>query len=210
MGLALGAGILGAGALGYMGSKEAGKSSQQAASTQAASQMQQLEYLKEINKLPQEYREQALTQLSERFLQDGGPTQEETIAAAKGSPLYAEIMGGLQTGEEAILRQAGATGGLRSGGVQENLAKYAGGLERSALTQSYNEQIAQQQRELMGLQGLAGLDTGSQQIGQTMADIGATQASGILGQGQSYQQGLQNISNIGMQGLGLAMYGGYI
>ena len=48
--------------------------------------------------------------------------QQELIDYARQSPLYAAIMGNLRHGEDSITRNAAATGGLRSGGVQENLA----------------------------------------------------------------------------------------
>ena len=61
------AAILGGAALGVggslLGANKAAKASGQAANIQAQSQREQLEYLKEVERLPQHFREQALTQL---------------------------------------------------------------------------------------------------------------------------------------------------
>ena len=176
----------------------AAKAAKEGAATAAAAQMEELNYYKEINKLPQEYREQALTQLMERTQPGGTPSQAERIGLAKESPIYAAIMGGKQAGEEGILRSAAATGGLRSGNVQENLYDYNVGLENTALIQAYGQQQAEEQAKLREIQGLAGLDTGATQIGQTMSGIGATKAAGITGAAQAQQQGISNMMNLGL------------
>lgn len=132
--------------------------------------------------------------------------QQDLIQQAMTSPLYGAMMGGREAGEEAIMRQAAATGGLRSGNVQEAMYDYNTRLQNQALLQSYNEQ-------LQGLRGLAGLPSYAPQIASGMAGIGQTLGAGIsgagetraLGQvaaGQAQQQGLQGISNIIGAGMG--------
>lgn len=193
------------------GTYKAGKSAEEGAEMSADAQMAQLEYLKEVDKLPREYREEALRQMSERVLEPGGrPGQAQMIEEAKASPLYSAIMGGQEAGEEAILRQAGATGVLRSGNVQEALAGFSSDLQNQALLQAYQEQVVTGQRELSELQGIAGLPSGTQQIGQTMANIGATRGAGEIAQGQIYQQGLQGLSNTALTGLSLGIQAGKI
>jgi len=172
------------------------EAAKKAASTQAEAMTQQLDYLKEINRLPQEYKEQALTRLNDIF--SGGPgaqeAQQQMIDQAKASPYYQAMMGGQQAGEEGVMRNAAQTGGLRSGNVQSALYDYNTQLQNQALSGAYGQQ-------LQGLQGLAGLGTNEQQIGQTMGDIGATNAAGILGAAQSRQAGTANMMNLGL-GLG--------
>lgn len=176
----------------------AADATRQAAATQAQAQMAALEYLKETEALPQQIREQALTQLQGAYgLGDPG-AQQQMIAQAQQSPLYGAIMGTQQAGEEAILRQAGATGGLRSGNVQQALADNAQQLQQQALLQSYGQQ-------LQGLQGLAQLPSQSQQIAGMMGDIGRTQAQGISGAAQAQLAGEQAQTNTvigGLAGLG--------
>ena len=216
----VGSAVLGAGA-----TYAASEASKEGAKTQAAAQREgtalsveaqreQLDYLKEVNKLPQEYREQALTQLAGGVGIGEGPGQQEMIDRAKASPIYGAIMKGQGAGEEAILRNAAATGGLRSGNVQENLAEFSSGLQNNALLTAYNDQQN-------NLNRLAGLDTGTSQISNVMGNIGNTQAQGAFGagqamsqgqiaQGQIYQQGLQGLGNTALTGVGLGIKAGKI
>ena len=176
--------------------KTAAEAAERAGMTQAAAQMEMLDYLKEINAKPQEYKEAALTELAGLYGADGGANQQALIDRAKASPLYQQIMGGQKAGEEAIMRNAAQTGGLRSGNVQSAMYDYNTQLQNQALTQTYGQQ-------LQGLQGLAGLFTNEQQIGQTMANIGKTQAQGIMGQAQAQTQGTENMLNLGLGVAGL-------
>lgn len=202
---ALGIGALTAGGTAYMtkrASEKASGAALQASETEAAAQREALEYLKDINKLPQELREQALTQLGGLYGLEGGlGSQQELIQRAIESPLYKEIMGGLDLGEEAILRSAAATGGLRSGNVSYNLADYATKLRNQALLQSYNEQ-------LRGLTGLAGLSTNESQIAQLIASIGQTLGLGQTAAAQAKQTGtqqmFQNLLGLGELGISAA------
>lgn len=199
------------GGLTYMGMTEAGKASERGAATaaagatsaaqvQAQSQREQLEYLKEVNALPTELRNEALAQLGGMSGIGDANTQRAILDRAKSSPFYEEMVA---AGEEGVMRGASATGGLRSGNVQSALYDE----RKRALQSAYGA-------EVQNLQGLAGLDTGQNQIAQTMGNIGTTKAQGILGasqaqaqgqiaQGQIYQQGLQGMGNLGMQGLGI-------
>jgi hypothetical protein len=225
MGGIVSAAVVGAAAIGAYASHEAGKASKKGSETIAEAQregtalsvdaqLKQLEYLKEINKLPQEYREQALTKLAGGADIGDGPGQQQMIDQAKASPIYGAIMEGQGAGEDAILRSAAATGGLRSGNVQENLAEFSSGLQNTALLTAYNEQQD-------NLKRLAGLDTGTSQISNVMGNIGTTQGQGAvnagtaLGQGQIAsgqiaQQGMQNLSNTALTGLSLGIQSGRI
>lgn len=154
-----------------------------ASATQASAMLEQLDYLKEINKLPQEIKEQALTELSGAYgLGDEGFTDKY-----KESPIYQSIMRSKEAGEEGVLRHASTTGGLRSGNVQRGLYDYNAELENKGYMQY-----------LQGLKGLSGVPTNEQQIGQTYGDIGAVQAAGITGAAQARQQGTSNLINLGL------------
>lgn len=201
-----------------------------------AAQREALEYLKQINEVPQAYREQALNVLGTAFglspvqtaqtatsgqseaskkaaqrsmaLQyspwknnmapiatgtgtDGVVPQDNVVESqpvmpqlgfqemAESSPFYKALMAG---SEEAVLRNAGATGGLRSGNVQTSLS----GNQNKALL-SY----------LSGLQGFTNLDGGSTNIANTISGIGSTQAAGITASAQAKTNALQNLMNMG-------------
>lgn len=77
--------------------------------------------------------------------------QQEMIDQARNSPLYGAIMGGRKAGEDAIMRKASATGGLRSGNVQENLYDYNTQLQNQALLKGYDQARSEEQTGL-GLQ----------------------------------------------------------
>lgn len=185
------------GMVGDLTGENAADAATAAANASAAAELQKLNYLKEINKLPQEYKEKALTQLASVFGIGGDTTGQQTlINQAKASPLYSEIMGGLQSGEESIMRNAAMTGGLRSGNTQSALADYATQLRNKALSESYEQQLS-------GLTGLAGLNTGTSDIADTMSNIGTIKSQGILGAAQSKAAGTQNTINtlLGLGGL---------
>lgn len=194
LGLIDGDSISGAGA-----GSAAAQSSVQAAKIQADFQREALDYLKESEALPQQFREGALTTLGGLYGLEGGEgSQQELIDAAKASPLYGAIMGGLDASEEAILRNAGATGGLRSGNVQQALADNAEQLQNSALLSSYQDQLS-------GIQGLAGLSSNANQIAQQMSSIGTTLGQGQVAAANAQAAAEQNATNnlLGLGGLGL-------
>ena len=214
----IGGGMLLGGGLSYLGSRKAAKGAQQAAATSAGaqergaqisaqSQREALQYLKQREAVPQQFREAGLKRLGGLYGMPGGVgSQQELIERAKESPLYGAMMGGREAGEEAILRGASATGGLRSGNVQGAMYDYNTQLQNQALLQSYNQQ-------LQGLQGMAGLPSNAPQIASGMAGVGQTLGQGVSGagqtmaqgqvaSGQAWQQGLQGISDIIGAGVG--------
>jgi hypothetical protein len=189
----VGAGVVTAG-VSYLSGQEAAKSAEKAAETaaeastfaadiEARTQQEALDYLKEREAIPQQFREEALTQLGGLYGLEGGEgSQQELIDQAIGSPLYQSIMGGKEFGEDAIMRSAGMTGGLRSGNVQGNMYEYNTKLQNMALLESYNQQ-------LQGLTGLAGIPSNTTQVAGMMSGIGATQAEGVYGAGMAESLG---------------------
>lgn len=192
---------------------KASRASRKASNVAADAQREALEYLKETEALPQEIREQALTGLSEYYQVPGAPqTQEELIAEAKSSPLYAAILGSREAGEEAILRTRSATGGLRSGGAIGELTDYNQQLENTALLESYNQVQSRSDYErsvnLSGLSGLAQLPSRTGEIANLTGNIGETRAQGIIAAAQARQQGTQNQTDnmMGIAQLGIQAY----
>ncbi len=156
-------------------------SSSSAANKQASYEQQALDYLMQNEAIPQQFREGSLQALGGLYGLEGGTgSQQDIIDRAQASPLYSAIMGGRQAGEEAILRNASATGGLRSGNVQGALTDYGSQLDNRALLESYNQQIS-------GLTGLAQLPSNANQIAATQAGIGNTLAMGDIASQQADQ-----------------------
>ena len=209
-----------------LASKSAGGAARAGAATQAGAQREALEYLKEREAIPRQVSEAALTKLAGLYGLDGGTGvgkplgggvgglmasegaretafsgQQELIDSLLSSPLYQSIMGGREAGEEAILRSTSATGGLRSGNVQEALYDYNTQLRNKALLESYNQQ-------LQGLAGLAGLPSNANQIAERTAGIGQTLGQGQIAAGQAQQVGIQQAMGnmLGVANLGITAY----
>jgi len=175
----------------------------QGSEIQAQYQREALGYLKEREALPQQFREGSLKQIAGAYGVEGGTgSQQDIIDRSLKSPLYGAIMGGQEAGEEAILRNAAATGGLRSGDVQSNLYDYNVQLQNKALLESYNQQM-------QGLQGLSGLPSMAPQIAQQTGSIGTTLGQGQIAAGQAMQTGSQQQAGnlMGLGQLGLQAYG---
>ena len=137
---------------------------------------------------------QALEQQAALAGLQGPEAQQAAVAALEASPQFQALA---RQGEEAILQQAAATGGLRGGNVQAALAQF-----RPAMLQQY---IDQQYSRLGGLsgQGLAttenllsrgyGASTNVAGFRQTQA---ANLANLISGAGAAQAAGLANLGNI--------------
>ncbi|MBV4553059.1 hypothetical protein HU742_018090 [Pseudomonas sp. SWRI102] len=179
------------------GSSDSG--AEDAAEVQAQAQREALNYLKQTERLPQALREGALTGLGSeygltlgadgKFASDG----KSIIQRAEDSPFYQTMV---QRGEEGVLRNASATGGLRSGNTNEALAS----VNQNALMASYANQLS-------GLQGMAQLPSNANNIASSMAGIGQTTAQGMTAQANFGAQQGQNNFNNAMGAGALAMQG---
>ena len=135
----------------------------------------------------------------------GGDAQAAAIAQLQQSPYYQSLY---RTGEEALLQNASATGGLRGGNTQRGLADFGADTLSAAI-----------QQQLTNLQ--PGMQYGAQATGQ-LGQFGQAQSSDIvnlmLGQGQAKagdymrraglgQQMWSNIGALGDQAAAAAMGG---
>jgi hypothetical protein len=242
----LGAGALGAGAS-ILGSRKAASAAQSAASTQAASQGQAIDEQRrqfdEIRALLQPYVEAGKPDLTQPYIGAGpGALQAmQGLAGLRGAgeqqAAIEQIKQGAQfqelarQGEQGILQNAAATGGLRGGNVQAALSQF-----RPALL---NQLIESQYGKLAGLTSLgstsaenllrlgqasaAGTAAAGQQsaqnIGNLMVGQGQAQASGQIGAANAFAQGasgvaggiggsLQNMAMLNALGLGGTTGGG--
>lgn len=132
---------------------------------------------------------------------NGSAAQQASIDLLKSSPMFTSM---LQQGENSILQNASATGGLRGGNAQAALAQFSPAL----LAQTINDQYAKLggitslgQNAAAGV-GNAGMQTGNSVSG-LLGQIGSAQAGGALGQGAA-SAGLAN----GLAG-GLGMYAAF-
>lgn len=132
---------------------------------------------------------------------NGAGAQQTAIGGIQSSPQFQALT---QQGEDAILANASATGGLRGGNVQRSLAEF-----RPALL---SQLIEQQYQRLGGLTttganaaagvGSAGMQTGSA-ITQLLGQQGAAQAGAALAGGRADALGAAGITNGVLSGLGV-------
>jgi hypothetical protein len=125
----------------------------------------------------------------------GNDAQQTAINGLQNSAGFQSL---LKQGENSILSNASATGGLRGGNVQAALSQYS--------PQLLNQQIQQQVGNLMGIAGLgqssAGLQANagmasSNNIADLLGQQGAAQAGAQIGQANASSSGLDNILKIG-------------
>lgn len=187
---------------GITGARQQGKAAESAAQTQAAAsnlaideQRRQFDILTELLRPYVEAGQPALQQQQSLIGLRGAPEQQQAIGALEQSPLF---QAKVRQGEEALLQQASATGGLRGGNIQAALAQFR--------PQMLESQIAQQYSRLGGLtelgqqsaagQGTAGMEIAGA-IGDLLAQRGAALAGGQLAAGSANRQSFSDILKIG-------------
>lgn len=135
----------------------------------------------------------------------GPEAQQQAIAMLEQSP---QMQSMIQQGENALLQQASATGGLRGGNTQAALAQFRPQLLSQLIEQQYGRlggltsigQTATQNLASLGQASAAGQASGGLQtasnIGNLLAQGGAAQAGGALARGQRNQQAFGDILGI--------------
>jgi len=159
--------------------KSAAETAARSSDAATALQREGLEYLKESQAPLLEAQGFGLSGLLDYY----GGNQQGLVDQAMASPFYTSM---LQQGEEATLRNAAATGGLRSGTTQNALAANSQNVLNSAIGQ-----------QLGGLGMLAGFNPNANAVTSQLNTIGNTTAQGITAQGQAQQAGLGNLINLG-------------
>jgi hypothetical protein len=133
----------------------------------------------------------------------GGPdAQRQAIEQIQQSPQFSAMQ---QQGENAILANASATGGLRGGNVQGALGEFRPALLSGLIEQQYGRLggLAQMGQNSAVMQGNAGLQVGNN-ISNLLQQAGAAQAGGAMAQGRA-QAGYANAIS---QGIGMYASGG--
>lgn len=111
----------------------------------------------------------------------GGQAQQAAITQQEQSPFFQALAA---QGENALLQNASATGGLRGGNIQGALAQYRPNLLNQFIEQQYGRLggIAQMGQNSAAGVGTAGMNVASN-IGNILQNTGAAQAGGALAQG---------------------------
>jgi hypothetical protein len=122
----------------------------------------------------------------------GAQQQQASIDQLQASPLYQSLY---RNGQETIMNNAAATGGLRGGNAQHSLANFGA----DTLAQVIQQQLANLQGvSNAGLQGTGAVSqagsNSSNNVSNLLANNGQTQAGGILGANAANNAAINNIS----------------
>lgn len=110
----------------------------------------------------------ALGRLNDLVGTNGAEPQDEAIAALRASPFYQRLYG---AGEEAVLANASATGGLRGGNTGASLYRLGEGTLMDTID-----------RQLASYGGLAGMGMGATESVANFGQQRANNVTGLLGQ----------------------------
>lgn len=205
--IALGVGALGgvaSSAIGAGAARSAGRAQEAAAQQGIAEQRRQFDEMQRLMAPYVQAGDPALQALLGAAGLSGPESQQAFVNQQEQSPLFQALA---QQGENAILQNASATGGLRGGNVQGALGQF-----RPALL---NQFIGQQYDRLAGITTLgqnaaAGVGAAGMQTGQAIANqygnIGAAQAGARLGSANAIGQGINQFA--GSLGMAASMFGG--
>jgi hypothetical protein len=133
----------------------------------------------------------------------GAEAQRSAIQAIEQGPEFQALT---RQGEEAILQQAAATGGLRGGNIQGALAQFRPQILSGLIEQQYSRLggLATAGQNAAAGVGTAGMQTG-QNISNLMQQAGAAQAGGALASAQTWGNTIGSIG--GLLGRGAAFQG---
>jgi hypothetical protein len=186
---------------GITGSKQAGEAAERAGQTQAASaqagideQRRQFDALVELMAPYVTAGTGAIGQQQALVGLQGPEAQQQAISGFEQSPLFQSLT---QQGENAILQNASATGGLRGGNVQAALSQFR--------PQALNALIEQQYGRLGGLSALGQASAAGQaeqgvnsatNIGNLLANQGQAIAGGQVAAGNVTRQTIGDLLGI--------------
>jgi hypothetical protein len=200
------------GGFGLLGSYIQGQAAEDAAATQSEAAQggidetkRQFDAMQALLKPYVEAGTQSLSAQQDLAGANGPEAQAAAVQAISSSP---EMMALTQQGENALLQQGAATGGLRGGNVQGALAQFRPQVLSGLINQQYSRLGGLTQ---MGQASAAGVGAAGMQSGAQIADLlgqqGAAVAGGQLAAGQAAAAPFNQLSQLGgmyaMHGMGI-------
>lgn len=193
---------------GLTGAKQAAKGAQKAAQTEATAaekaiaeqRSARLDAQELQNPFVQAGRSSLAAQMSLIGL-NGTAQQQNSINGLLASPEYSTAV---RQGEEAILQNAAATGGLRGGNTQNSLARYRGDLLSNLYSEQFNRlggltSLGQNAAAGVGNNGLAVANN----IGSLLQQQGAALAGGQIAKGNLVSNNLNAMAQVAGTVIGL-------
>lgn len=156
---------------------------QRGVDAQLQGQREQLDYLKGVQQPVLDIRNQALPALYGFYDPSNPEGQQQFVDQAMSSPFYNQM---IQQGEDAVLRNQAATGGLRSGSTQQNLARNSQNVLQGLVGQ-----------QLQGLGSFAQTPIDTSQISNVLGNMGNTRSQGYMAQAQADQNQLGQLFGLG-------------
>jgi hypothetical protein len=187
---------------GITGAKQAGKAAERAGETQAAAaqagieeQRRQFDALIELMAPYVGAGTGALSQQEAIIGLQGQEAQQQAISGFEQSPIMEALT---RQGEEALLQQASATGGLRGGNIQAALAQFRPQILNALIEQQYNRLggLSTIGQAAAAGQAAQGISSGTN-IANLLANQGAAVAGGQIAQGQVGRQAFGDLLQIG-------------
>lgn len=124
----------------------------------------------------------------------GDDAYRAAVQSVESSPEFTSL---IENGEEAILANASATGGLRGGNTAGALAQFRPEILRQSINDRFNRLsgISQIGQASAAGQASAGLATGNS-IAGLLGQAGAAQAGGAIAQGNAFASGIGDLAAI--------------
>lgn len=131
---------------------------------------------------------------------NGADAQSAAIAQLEQSPQFSSLV---RSGENALLQNASATGGLRGGNIQSALAQFRPQILSSLIESQYSKLggLSQMGQAAAAGQASAGMQS-ADSISNLLAQQGAAQAGGVLAAGGLQRQQFQDALGLGRTVLG--------
>lgn len=126
---------------------------------------------------------------------NGADAQRGAISTIENSPYFQTVA---RQGEDSILQNASATGGIRGGNTQGALAQFRPQLLNQLVQQQYQNLggITQMGQSSAAGQASAGMQSANN-ISGLLAQQGQAQAGGYLGAAKATNQGINNLIQLG-------------
>lgn len=137
----------------------------------------------------------------------GETAQADYVAGQERNPIFQALA---RQGDDAILQNASATGGLRGGNVQGALAQFRPAMLNQFLENQYSKLGAMTQLGQNSAAGVGNAGLGvAGNIGALMQQAGAARAGGAIAQGNAWGGFANNIGSLAGIALGGGMKGGF-
>ncbi len=192
---------------GITGAKQQGKAAERAAQIQAgasdqaiAEQRRQFDTLIELMSPYVTSGNQAIGQQGALIGLGGQQAQQDAISQLEQSPMFTSL---LRQGENAMLQNASATGGIRGGNTQSALMQFRPDLLAQVINDQYSKLggLTQIGQASAAGQASAGMQNASN-IGALLADRGAALAGGQLAKGSVARNTFGDLLGIGSLAVG--------